>query len=163
MGFVKNIFSGLVGIIVFILKLPITLISLPLKLLPFGKAKEAGDAVKAKAQDAVKAPDAKKKSDGAFYLEADDAKGFSDSAPKAATPAKAPAAKEKAPAAKAPAAKASAPANNNASANALNLPQPTVTTSDAKAEPAYSQFGPRRTPGANMKSFLDMAKTVKRA
>jgi hypothetical protein len=142
-GFLKTIFSGLFGIIGAILRLPLTLVTLPLKLLSSNKSK-----------DASAAPAAKKKSGGAFYLEADDAKGFIEPAPKAAPQASAP---------------ASAKASVAATANALNLPQPTVTTSGSASpteptrEPAYSQFGSRRGPGANMKSFLDMAKTVKRA
>jgi hypothetical protein len=136
MGSIKNLFSGLFGIIVFILKLPLTLITLPLKLLSSRKDKGSSPA-----------PKAKKKSGEAFYLEMEDAKGFVETAPKAETSAKA-----KAPQSAAPAA---------ASASALNLPQPTVATS--APEVAYSQFGSRRGPGANMKSFLDMAKTVKSA
>jgi hypothetical protein len=53
------------------------------------------------------------------------------------------------------------PAPAKATNKALNLPQPTVTTStSATTAPTYSQFGPRRRPGANMKTFLDMAKTA---
>lgn len=84
------------------------------------------------------------KAEKAVFLDGADAKGFvsetktAPSAPKA-TPKATPAATSK----------------------ALNLPQPTVTTSTAEnTAPAYSQFGPRRRPGANMKSFLDMAKTA---
>jgi hypothetical protein len=135
MGSIKNLFSGLFGVIVFILKLPLTLITLPLKLLPSGKNKGSSSA-----------PKAKKKSGKAFYLEMDDAKGFAEPAPKAdSVTATAPQ----------PAKPAMA-----SSASALNLPQPTVTTAP---EVAYSQFGARRGPGANMKSFLDMARTVKSA
>ena len=82
------------------------------------------------------------KAEKAVFVDGADAKGFvsetkaAPSAPKA-TPKAAPAAASK----------------------ALNLPQPKVTTSENTA-PAYSQFGPRRRPGANMKSFLDMAKTA---
>jgi hypothetical protein len=144
MGSIKNLFSGLFGIIVSILKLPITLITLPLKLLSSGKDK-----------DSSSAPKAKKKSGEAFYLEMEDAKGFTESAPKAET------AKPKAETAKAKATQSAAPAAAS-TASALNLPAPTVTTT-AAPEVAYTQFGSRRGPGANMKSFLDMAKTVKSA
>jgi hypothetical protein len=147
MGSIKNLFSGLFGIIVSILKLPITLITLPLKLLSSGKDKGSSPAPKAsKDKGSSPALKAKKKSGEAFYLEMEDAKGFTESAPKAET------SKAKAPQSAAPAA---------STASALNLPQPTVTT--AAPEVAYSQFGSRRGPGANMKSFLDMAKTVKSA
>jgi hypothetical protein len=86
-----------------------------------------------------------------FFLEVDDAKGVS-TAP-AAKPAKA---------SKTTASPAAKPSNNGV-ASTLNLPQPTVksSTAAAPAAPAYSQFGARRRPGANMKSYLDMAKTAK--
>jgi hypothetical protein len=79
-----------------------------------------------------------------FFLEAEDAKGIA----KAPTQA---------------AASSSAKSSNTPVASALNLPQPTVTSSTAvtPVAPAYSQFGSRRRPGANMKSYLDMAKTAK--
>jgi hypothetical protein len=140
MGSIKNLFSGLFGILVSILKLPITLITLPLKLLSSGKDKGS-----------TSAPKANKKSNGAFYLEMEDAKGFVEPA-KAVTPAKAKPTQSAAP--------ATATATN---ASALNLPQPTVTTTASAPEMSYSQFGSRRGPGANMKSYLDMAKTVKSA
>lgn len=138
MGSIKNLFSGLFGILVSILKLPITLITLPLKLLPSGKNKGSASA-----------PKANKKSNGAFYLEMDDAKGFVEPAPKAEAPAKAKATQSAAP-------------TTATNASALNLPQPTVTTA-SEPEISYSQFGSRRGPGANMKSYLDMAKTIKSA
>lgn len=146
-GFIKTIFSGLLGLLVAILKLPITLITLPLKLLSGDKNKTSEGNPAAK----------KKKSGGAFYLEADDAKGFTEAAPKA-DPVKADVTKTAAPTAPSVTKAASAPATT---ASALNLPQPKVTQS--APEIAYSQFGPRRAPGANMKSFLDMAKTVRKA
>jgi hypothetical protein len=145
MGFTKNIFSGLFSIIGAILRLPITLISLPLKLLSSNKSKDSSNA-----------PAAQKKSGGAFYLEADDAKGFAEPAKTQTTEKVSTAPKA------APAASTAASTRAQSTADALNLPQPKVTAS-ASPEPAYSQFGPRRAPGANMKSFLDMAKTVKRA
>lgn len=137
MGSIKNLFSGLFSIIISILKLPITLITLPLKLLSSGKD-----------QGSSSAPKAKKKSGEAFYLEMEDAKGFAESAPETETSTKA-----KAPQSAAPA----------STASALNLPQPTVVTNTPASEVTYSQFGTRRGPGANMKTFLDMAKTVKSA
>ena len=45
-------------------------------------------------------------------------------------------------------------------ANALNLPQPTVTFAPTYLAPTASSNG-RRRPGANMASFLDMARQVK--
>ncbi len=44
-----------------------------------------------------------------------------------------------------------------ASASALNLSKPKVTTQYGK----FSNYGDRRRPGANMKSFLEMARQVK--
>ncbi|MGB8699760.1 MAG: hypothetical protein WCD18_10120, partial [Thermosynechococcaceae cyanobacterium] len=85
---------------------------------------------------------------GSFFKKSDKA---SKAAPKAKTAA-APATQA------APATTQAAPA----AAQAMNLPQPKVTTS-APAPVNYSAFGPRRRPGANMKSYLDMAKTVKNA
>lgn len=84
----------------------------------------------------------------AIFLDGAEAKGYA-SASKAAAPSS-------------PATPKGTPkATASATSNTLNLPQPTVTTSNAAATaPAYSQFGPRRRPGANMKAFLDMAKTA---
>ena len=47
-----------------------------------------------------------------------------------------------------------------ASGEALNLPKPKVTTS---SNDNYSSFGDRRYPGANMSSFLKMARDMKPA
>ena len=99
---------------------------------------------------AESAPAKKQKKDKSFYLEASDAKGVPAAAapPQAAPKSK----KEKA----APVA--------TATAAALNLPAPTVTVSAAPTPASnYKTFGPRRRPGANMKSYLDMAKTIKSA
>jgi hypothetical protein len=130
-GSIKKIFASIFGIFGAILKLPITLITLPLKLLSSNKETTGESAPK-------------KKKSKAFYLEATDAKGVPAPAP-AANPNPVPAA---------------------ATATALNLPQPTVTVSNTPAPTAannYTKFGPRRRPGANMKSYLDMAKTIKSA
>lgn len=144
MGAIKNLFSGLFSIVVFIIKLPLTLFTLPAKLLSAGEGSSS-----APDNEKSSAP-AKKKSNGAFYLEMEDAKGFVETAPKAEASKKAKALESAIPVA----------ASNG---SALNLPQPTVTTTASASEADYSQFGPRRGPGANMKSFLDMAKTVKSA
>jgi hypothetical protein len=152
MGAIKNLFSGLFSIVVFIIKLPFTLFTLPAKLLAAGEGLSSAPAKKKSSAPAKKkssAP-AKKKSNGAFYLEMEDAKGFVETAPKAEASKKA----------KAPESAVPVAASNG---SALNLPQPTVTTTASASEADYSQFGPRRGPGANMKSFLDMAKTVKNA
>lgn len=161
-GFLKNIFSGLFGILGAILRLPITLISLPLK---FFSSNKSEDQSKGQSKDAL--PTKNKKSSGGFYLEADDARGYTaetatngNAAPKTAEAAPQNAKIQEKAKASQPAA---ASAKTAVTADALNMPQPTVTTSAAAPEPAYSQFGSRRGPGANMKSFLDMAKTVKRA
>ena len=138
LGSIKKIFASIFGIFGAILKLPVTLISLPFKLLS-SKKDTAADSAPAK----------KQKKDKAFFLEAPDAKGVP-------TPAAAPK-----PAASKQEKKAAAVAIATP-ASALNLPQPTVTVSSTPAS-NYKAFGPRRRPGANMKSYLDMAKTVKGA
>jgi hypothetical protein len=141
-GSIKKIFASIFGIFGAILKLPITLISLPLKFLSSKK-----DAT------AESAPAKKQKKDKSFYLEASDAKGVpaATAAPQAAPKSK----KDKKEKAAAPVA---------ATATALNLPQPTVTVTETPTPASnYKTFGPRRRPGANMKSYLDMAKTIKSA
>jgi hypothetical protein len=99
-------------------------------------------AVKAAPPENKKQPKAKKqaKPEAAFFLDNEDARGFTSANGKsAASPNKA-----------APVA---------AAATALNLPAPTVNS--APAEPApFIQFA-RRRPGANMSAFLNMAKQVK--
>jgi hypothetical protein len=89
---------------------------------------------------------AKQKKNKAFYLEATDAGGVP-------APTVAPKSSKKA--------KNAAPVATT-TVTALNLPQPTVTVTPTPAS-NYKTFGPRRRPGANMKSYLDMAKTVKGA
>lgn len=128
-----------------------------------------------------------KRSNSGYYLEIADAKGTGNAA-KAPKPAKAepvaaqaePAAvkSEAAPAAKAePAAVQAEPAAAKAEvapaaeaapaqpepaavAKALNLPQPTVTNFSTTYL-APQATAPRRRPGANMSSFLNMARQVK--
>jgi murein DD-endopeptidase MepM/ murein hydrolase activator NlpD len=102
------------------------------KLLPSGKGSKA-----------KKASGKGSKAEKAIFLDGADAKGFASKS-KAAAPSK-----------PAPAKAAAA-----ATSKALNLPQPTVTSTSEVTAPTYSQFGPRRRPGANMKTFLDMAKTA---
>ena len=106
-----------------------------------------------------------KKKNGEFYLEIDSSKdSAAATAPAAATAA--PATATATPAKKAKKTKtaktAPAPQASNAVAvvnQALNMPAPKVT---ASIEPLnIPKFGPRRRPGSNMQSFLDMAKTVK--
>ncbi len=109
---------------------------LPLKLFSSGKNK--------KDNTVAAAP----KTNEAFFLEESEAKGVPAPAPKKAKASK----KDKV---------ATAPVVA-ATASALNLPQPTVTTNGI-AENSYVQFTTRRRPGANMKSYLDMAKTIKNA
>ncbi|MCM1984878.1 hypothetical protein [Lyngbya confervoides] len=102
----------------------------------------------------------KKNRKNGFYLEIEE-NGSSAPAPKPK------AAKKKAPetqpnAAAAPESEAAAePAAAPAAisvAEVLNMPKPQVATIEPLDIP---KFGPRRQPGANMKPFLDMAKTVK--
>jgi hypothetical protein len=141
-NFLKNLFSGLLG-----------LVGLG------SKTAEAGEQLKP----------AKRK--GGYFLELDDATGVSSApAAKPATPAAPPVAGAQ-PAAKgeakikvksAPAA-AVAPtptAKPAPVAQALNLPKPTVTFASTYLAPGNESSG-RRRPGANMTSYLDMAKQVK--
>lgn len=116
------------------------------------------------------APKAKKSS--GYFLELDEAKGLGTAAPapveKAAEPVAAqpvvapPAAKTEAAPKPAPAAPKTAPAPEPvAVANTLNLPKPSVATfAPDYLAPSAGSNG-RRRPGANMSSFLDMARQVK--
>jgi len=106
------------------------------------------------------APKVKTSKSSGFFLEIDDAKGVGAtvSAPaKVATPAIAtaqPAAKSK------PAAPAKAP-EPVAVASALNLPKPTVTAPETDFVLTAVISNGRRRPGANMASYLDMARQAK--
>jgi hypothetical protein len=132
-GSIKKIFASIFGIFGAILKLPLNLLS-PKKDATGGSAP------------------AKPKKNKAFYLEASDAAGV----PTPAAPQTAPKTT------KAKAKKEIAIAAPVAATAALNLPQPTVTVTETPAPASnYKVFGPRRRPGANMKSYLDMAKTIK--
>jgi hypothetical protein len=137
-GSITKLFSGLFGLIGKILTLPLKLLSVIGGVL--GSILTLPLKLFSSGKGKKAAP--KQKSGEAFFLEESDAKGFKAPATKA-KPAAAPVA---------------------ATATALNLPLPTVTPS-APATPVnnYAQFGPARRPGANMKSFLDMAKTMKGA
>lgn len=126
-----------------------------------------------------------KKKKGEFFLEIDPSKDGAASAnaavaaPEAASKSapKAKKAKPKAQAAKSKAKKAKPPKKVTTQATpepqvalsevpaaaslinqALNMPKPKVATIEPLDIP---KFGPRRRPGSNMQSFLDMAKTVK--
>lgn len=80
-----------------------------------------------------------KPAQGNFFLDTDEARGYSPNGGSASS------SQETRPSASQPAA-----------ASTLNLPQPKVTSySD------FSNFGDRRRPGANMSSFLDMARKVR--
>ena len=100
-----------------------------------------------------------------YFLELDEAKGIGNVvAPikAVAAPATAKAESKNGAIAKPIVAAEPKPAPKPAGANAaLNLPQPTVTTFAPKyLAPSGSSNG-RRRPGANMSSFLDMARQVK--
>lgn len=140
LGFIKKLF----GVLGAILKLPLTLLSLPAKLL-------SGKKGKSQEKTADAAP--KTQPNEAFFLAETEATGVPATAPKKTKKTKA---KKSAPKAAEPATPAAATV-----ASTLNLPQPTVTT----PAPAnnYTKFGARRRPGANMKSYLDMAKNIKNA
>jgi hypothetical protein len=106
--------------------------------------------VKPPAPENKKQPKAKKqpkqaKPEAAFFLEAEDARGYTSANGKSAANPKT--AKKEAPVAA-------------TTASALNLPAPTVSNAPAESAPPFVQFA-RRRPGANMSSFLDMAKQVK--
>jgi hypothetical protein len=133
-GFIKKIFAAVFGILLF-----------PVKLLSSGKNKKGKPAAE---------PASKKEASEAFFMEESEAKSVT-----------APAAKKEKTSKKSKASKketVTATPAVAATANALNLPQPTVTNNGA-AENSYVQFTTRRRPGANMKSYLDMAKTIKNA
>jgi hypothetical protein len=85
----------------------------------------------------------KPKKNKAFFLEETDAKSV---APKPGAASKT----------------AAKPVPAAATAAALNLAKPTITFASASTND-YAKFGSRRRPGANMKSYLDMAKTIKSA
>lgn len=126
-----------------------------------------------KKQDAIEgsAPTPRKARNSGYFLELDEAKGVSS----AAVPAKtltAPPAKSEQPSvksessngatAKPAAVKEPKAAPKPVSANAaVNLPQPTITTFAPKYLAPTGSSNGRRRPGANMSSFLDMARQVK--
>ena len=119
------------------------------------------------------APKPRKNSKSGYFLELDEAKGVGSAAPAKSVAASAPAKSVAAPA------PAKAESNNGATAKpavateakaapktsganaALNLPQPTVTTFAPKYLAQAGSANGRRRPGANMSSFLDMARQVK--
>ena len=141
-NFLKNLFSGLFSVLGGLLS-----------------SKKKQDAI------AGSAPAPKKSGKSGYFLELDEAKGTGS----AATPAKAVAAPTPAKAestngatAKPAVAAAPKPAPKPVGANtALNLPQPTVTTFAPKYLAPTGSSNGRRRPGANMSSFLDMARQVK--
>jgi hypothetical protein len=130
-----------------------------------------------KSQEAIAeaAPKPRKARNSGYFLELDEAKGVSGAAtpaqaskqePAKVEPAKVEPAKAvvkskqvKTPVAAEPKA-APKPVATNA---ALNLPQPTVTTFAPKYLAANGSSNGRRRPGANMSSFLDMARQIKPA
>jgi len=139
-----------------------------------------------KSQEAIAeaAPKPRKARNSGYFLELDDAKGVSSAATPAQASKQEPAKAESAKAepAKAEPAKAEPvkavkskqiktpvtaepkPAPKPAAANAaLNLPQPTVTTFAPKYLASNGSSNGRRRPGANMSSFLDMARQIKTA
>lgn len=121
-----------------------------------------------KKQDAIagSASQPRKKSNSGYFLELDEAKGVSTAAPAKAVTTQAPAKSEPtngstvkpAVATKLKAASKSVGANA-----ALNLPQPTVTTFAPNYLAPNGSSNGRRRPGANMSSFLDMARQIKTA
>ncbi|PSB30432.1 hypothetical protein [Stenomitos frigidus] len=112
---------------------------------------------KKQAAIADSAPKPRKSSKSGYFLELDEAKGVGTTpAPTksvAAAPAKASESTNGATA---------KPAPKPVAANAgLNLPQPTVTTFAPKYLAQAGSSNGRRRPGANMSSFLDLARQVK--
>jgi hypothetical protein len=143
-NFLKNLFSGLLGLV----------------------------GLGSKTAEAGGQPKPAKRS-GGYFLELDEATGVSSPAAKPATPAATPVAVAQPAAAKveakpqakpAPVATVAptpaAPAKPAPAAQALNLPKPTVTFASTYLAPGNGSSG-RRRPGANMTSYLDMAKQVK--
>ena len=140
-----------------------------------------------KPQEAIAeaAPKPRKVRNSGYFLELDDAKGVGSAAtpaqaskqepakaeptkaePAKAEPAKAESAKAvvKSKQIKTPAAAEPKPTPKPVAAYAaLNLPQPTVTTFAPKYLAANGSSNGRRRPGANMSSFLDMARQIKTA
>jgi hypothetical protein len=156
-NFVKSLFSGVFGFLGGLL----------------GSKKE-NKALSEGSSEAQSKPKAKPKKSNGYFLELDDAKGTGSSSngavAKAAEPAKKPepvAVKAESKSAKKPepvAAKAeSKPAKKPepvAAAKALNLPEPKVTNFATDYLLPNSSNG-RRRPGANMASYLDLARQVK--
>lgn len=103
-------------------------------LLSFGKSKKnKGLSSVASAPKAAQAPKVEKPEPAAFFLNADEARGFTSNNGKPSAPA----------------------------AATLNLPAPKVTTTTPEPTPSpFIQFA-RRRPGANMSAYLAMAKQVK--
>lgn len=125
-----------------------------------------------KKPDAIEgsAPTPRKARNSGYFLELDEAKGVGS----AAAPAKAATVSPAKPAQTS----AKSESNNGASAKpavvrepkapkpvganaAVNLPQPTITTFAPKYLAPTGSSNGRRRPGANMSSFLDMARQVK--
>ena len=121
-----------------------------------------------KKQDAIadsSSPPRKAKNSG-YFLELDEAKGIGNAgAPALAASTNGASAKPTAATAPKAASKVAPKAEPKpASANAaLNLPQPTVTTFAPKYLALSGSMNGRRRPGANMSSFLDMARQIKTA
>jgi hypothetical protein len=115
-----------------------------------------------KKQDAIagSALAPKKSNKSGYFLELDEAKGIGNAAPAKAVAAPTSVKAEPANGATAKPAVAAAPKPVGANA-ALNLPQPTVTTFAPKYLAPTGSSNGRRRPGANMSSFLDMARQVK--
>jgi hypothetical protein len=153
-GFIKK----LLGVLVSIIKFPLTL-------LPGGKGKSAGAKVaKPETEATIAETETTSAKTSAFFLEEAEATGVTPQ-PTAKKESKKNKSKKSAKSKAADKSKATEPVA--AAASTLNLPQPTVTTVIAEVTPTpannYKQFASRRRPGANMKSYLDMAKTIKNA
>jgi hypothetical protein len=110
-----------------------------------------------KEESSTATPKSKAKKSSGYFLEAEDAAGTGVQPAAAVAVAAPPATKKAAPTKPAAPAKAPEPV---AAANPLNLPKPTVTTFAPDYLMPASTNG-RRRPGANMASFLTMAKQVK--
>ncbi|MGA7938222.1 MAG: hypothetical protein WCA35_32025 [Kovacikia sp.] len=136
-NFVKGLFSGIFGFLGGIL----------------------GSKKKSEAASENQSKPAKPKKSNGYFLELDDAKGIGSSSNGAAAPV-AESAKQPAPvAAKAESKPAQQPAPV-AVAKALNLPEPKVATFATDYLLTSGSNG-RRRPGANMASYLNLARQVK--
>jgi len=136
--FIKNLFNGILAFLSGLLKGEKQQKQAPV--LEQAKPEQAkSDSPQPQSQPTA-ATNSQPPAQGSFFLEADEARGYNS--PNGGPSNQSQEAKQSAP--------------QPASASALNLPQPKVTSYRD-----FSNFGDRRRPGANMSSFLEMARKVR--